>query len=44
MKRKEKQQDHITTWLQRGYYIIAITNELGLFILLKEVIAKLLDA
>lgn len=44
MKRKKEKKDHITTWLQRGYYFIAITNELDLASWLKATIAKFIDS
>jgi len=40
MKRKEKQQDHITTWLQRGYYLMLIAKEFGWWHLIKEKLSE----
>lgn len=44
MKRKKKKQDHITTWLQRSYYLIVITKELDLVAWIKATITKFIDS
>jgi hypothetical protein len=43
MNRETKPKDHITTSLQRLYYLTVIDKELGLWSLFKELLSKLLS-
>ena len=44
MDRKAEKQDRITTWLQRSYYLLAITNELDLFAWVKAAVIQFVDS